>query len=281
MAEFAYKDSNRSIKVDPIDAFSNVGVDHYYCPNPKCQAWLRVVREDGKKHMNPFFRAMPTHPHIEGCDYKAYYDEDSNRGKIQNNNRGLHEEDFEIDRLYEKVIIEESDESGDDVERRRTKEKTDNKRERLISSTGKLARYCLSHEIDDNLGEAQIFDFLIDARTVFEHYRKYIDVENGKKVFLIYIPLYKMRYDKDNARIFLDLKAKYRDELEVGYTFELKFNTIELFWDFRNLAYDYRETKSHVAILSKMGKYYGNDDHYICNIVNSKQYWMRIDNSMV
>ncbi len=157
MAEFAYKDSSRTEKVYPVDAYGLPKVDHYYCPNPKCNAWLRVVREDNKKHLNPFFRALPTHPHIEDCNYKAYYDEDANRGRIQTANSGLHEDDFLIDKLFEKVTSEENTEDGD-IERRATKESSDYKRERLISSTGKLARYCLSHEIDENLGDSKICD---------------------------------------------------------------------------------------------------------------------------
>ena len=43
MSEYAYWDLERTIKVDPITAFGERGkVDHYYCPNKECMAYLRL-----------------------------------------------------------------------------------------------------------------------------------------------------------------------------------------------------------------------------------------------
>ena len=47
MAEFAFRNEERTIKIDPVEALGERGkVDHYYCPNPNCGALLRVVRSD-------------------------------------------------------------------------------------------------------------------------------------------------------------------------------------------------------------------------------------------
>lgn len=280
MAEYVFRDEERTIKVDPVEALGERGKrDHYFCPNPNCNALLRVVRNDDR-HKNPFFRAMPSHPHIESCNYKAYYDADAQKEKIQQTNSGLHDYDFRIETLFERVTSDLGKDIIECTERRGVKEKTDYKRESLIGSTEKLARLCLSYDTGDMLGDSQIIDFLIDSRTAYERYSKYINVENGNKVFLLILPLAKMNYNSEKARINLYLNEQFRDKPGIDYWFEINFTSLDVFRSVLKPLYDFKGTKSEVAILTKMQKNYGEDDHYVCSIFSERQVWVKIDNSM-
>ena len=90
-----------------------------------------------------------------------------------------------------------------------------------------------------------------------------------------------MWYDKPSQRVRLFLKENYLDNTNVAYMFDVRFDSSELFWGFINAAYELRETRSKVAILTKLSKQYDNDDYYMCSVVSDRQLWIRRDNSIV
>lgn len=282
MAEFAYRDIERTIKVDPVEALGERGkVDHYFCPNKDCMAYLRVVSGD-RRRPEPFFRSIPSHPHIKDCNYKSFYDEEAQKNKIQQNNKGLHRYDFSIDTLYEKLVsVPEKDTM--EVPGREIDEETELTRERLISSTRELMRTCNFMEITDKLGESEIRDFLIDSRTVFDRYKYFIkDADSGNKVFLLILPLAGMGYKEELERVYLSLNVSFLNGNSTEYKFEVRFPDKKRYRDFRKTALDLRETRSTVGILTKLGQPYDNNDHYfICEIKTADQLYTAKDYQLV
>lgn len=281
MAEFAYRDIDRTIKVNPLEALGERGkVDHYFCPNKDCMAFLRVVSGD-ERRPDPFFRSIPSHKHIEGCNYKAYYDEEAQREKNRQNNKGLHLNDFSIDTLYERLTDVPEEEDSPDVPGRKVDVDTEETRERLISSTMKLTRTCNSMEITDKLGETEIRDFLIDSRTVFDRYKYFIkDADSGNKVFLLILPLAGMGYKDDSKCVYLDLNVSFLNGATAEYTFEIRFSDVKRYKEFRNTAYTLKETRSTVGILTKLEQPHGNNDYYYaCEIKTQKQIYFVKDYS--
>ena len=283
MSEYAYKDLERNKRIDPFEAFGERGkVDHYYCPNKECMAYLRVVSPD-RRRKNPFFRAIPSHKHIEGCNYKALYNEEAQKEKIQKNNKGLHHYDFSIDTLYERLTAVPEEEESPDVPGRKVDVETEETRERLISSTMKLTRTCNSMDITDKLGETEIRDFLIDSRTVFDRYKYFIkDADSGNKVFLLILPLAGMGYKEELERVYLSLNVSFLNGNSTEYKFEVRFPDKKRYRDFRKAALDLRETRSTVGILTKLGQPYDNNDHYfICEIKTAEQLYIAKDYQLV
>ena len=283
MAEFAYRDIERNIKVAPVEALGERGkVDHYFCPNKDCMAYLRVVCGD-RRRTEPFFRAIPSHKHIEGCNYKAYYDEEAQKEKIQQNNKGLHHYDFSIDKLYEKLTTISEEDDSPEVPGRKVDVETEETRDRLISSTRKLMHLCGSMEITEKLGESEIRDFLIDSRTIADRYKYYIrDAESGDKVFLLVLPLSEMGYKNELRRIYLDLNVALPNGNISEFTFEIRFPDEKSYKEFRKAAFELKETRSTVGILTKLEKPYDNNDYYhVCDIKTPLQLSISKDYTLV
>lgn len=273
MAEFAYRDIERTIKVDPVEALEERGkVDHYYCPNKDCMAYLRVVSGDRRKS-KPFFRAIPSHKHIEDCNYKAYYDEETQKEKIQLNNKGFHHYDFSIDKLYEKLTTMPKEDDLQGVTGRRVDVETEETREGLISSTRKLMRLCCFMKIDERLGGSEIRDFLIDSRTVVDRYKYYIkDASGGDKVFLLILPLSEMGYNNELKRVYLDLNVTLPNDIISEYTFEIRFPEERSYKEFLKAAFELKKTRSVVGILTKLERPYDNNNYYyVCSVKTSLQ----------
>ena len=283
MAEFAYRDAERTIKVDPVETLNERGtVDHYYCPNKDCMAFLRVVLGD-KRRPDPFFRSIPSHKHIEGCNYKAFYDEEAQKEKTKQSNAGLHHYDFSINKLYEKLTTMPEEDDLPKVPGRKVDVETEETRDRLISSTGKLMRRCSSMEINQKLGESEIRDFLIDSRTVYDRYKYFIkDAGSKDKVFLLVLPVSAMTYDNNSMRIYLHLNVSFLKGNTTEYIFEIRFPDEKRYTTFRNEAYNLRGTRSTVGILTKLERPYDNNDHYyVCDIKTSFQWNFSYDYTLV
>ena len=273
MAEFAYRDIDRTVRVNPVEALGERGeVDHYYCPDKKCQAYLRVV-SGAERRPDPFFRSIPSHKHREGCNYKAYYDEEAQKEKIQKNNKGLHHYDFSIDKLYEKLTTIFKETNPSNIQGRNVDVETEETRERLISSTKKLMRLCCFMAINEKLGESEIRDFLIDSRTVVDRYKYFIkDASSGDKIFLLVLPLSEMGYKNELRRVYLHLNVALLNRSISEYTFEIRFSDEKSYKDFRNDAFELKGTRSTVGILTKLEKPYDdNDYYYVSNIVTPLQ----------
>ena len=80
MSTYAYRKPDKSDEVAAEDLYSEPAGKMYYCPDPDCLAWLTPVMRNGIR--NPYFRALPSHPHREGCPFaknaaspKERYDE--------------------------------------------------------------------------------------------------------------------------------------------------------------------------------------------------------------
>ena len=283
MAEFAFRDFERTVRVDPVEALGERGkVDHYYCPDKKCQAYLRVVSGD-ERRPDPFFRSIPSHKHREDCNYKAYYDEEAQKEKIQKNNKGLHHYDFSIDKLYERLTTISEETDSPNIQGRKVDVKTDATRERLISSTKKLMRLCCYMAINEKLGESEIRDFLIDSRTVADRYKYFIkDAGIGDKIFLLVLPLSEMGYKNNLRRVYLHLNVALPNHSISEYTFEIRFSDEKSYKDFRNDAFELKGTRSTVGILTKLEKPYDdNDYYYVSNIEASLQLSIAQDFTLV
>lgn len=108
MAEYALLNRITRERISPEEALDerSQGVFRdYYCPNPECNAILAPVKSDDSKHPNPFFRALKSKSHIEGCNFKAYYDEDAAQSAAKQRNSGLLESGFSIEVLLEKMKV--------------------------------------------------------------------------------------------------------------------------------------------------------------------------------
>ena len=283
MAEFAYRDIERNIKVDPVEALAERGkVDHYYCPNKDCMAYLRVVCGD-RRRPEPFFRAIPSHKHKEGCNYKAYYNEEAQKEKTQQNNKGFHKYDFSIDKLYEKLTTMPEEDESPEVPGRKVDVETEETRDWLISSTRKLMRLCSFMDITEKLGESEIRDFLIDSRTIADRYKYYIrDADSGNKVFLLVLPLSDMGYKNELRRIYLDMNVSLPNGFISEFTFEIRFPDEKSYKEFRKTAFELKETRSTVGILTKLEKPYDNNDYYyVCDIKTSLQLSVSKDYALI
>lgn len=80
MSTYAYRKPDKSDEIAAKDLYGEPTGKTYYCPDPDCSAQLTSVMRHGIKA--PYFRALPSHPHREGCPFskntaspKERYDE--------------------------------------------------------------------------------------------------------------------------------------------------------------------------------------------------------------
>ena len=80
MSTYAYRKPDKSDEITAKDLYDEPTGKTYYCPDPDCSAQLTSVMRHGIKA--PYFRALPSHPHREGCPFskstaspKERYDE--------------------------------------------------------------------------------------------------------------------------------------------------------------------------------------------------------------
>lgn len=80
MSTYAYRKPDKSDEISAEDLYGEPSGQTYYCPDPGCSAQLTSVMRHGIKA--PYFRALPSHPHREGCPFskntaspKERYDE--------------------------------------------------------------------------------------------------------------------------------------------------------------------------------------------------------------
>lgn len=274
MAEFAYKDSSRIKKIYPDDALAERKLNpnvQYFCPNPDCNAKLIPKRGSASRNQNSFFCALKTKKHIEDCNYKAYYDEESALEAAKIRNAGLYESDFSIEVLLEKMYSYTSTETKESTPKdsTNTEDLEDDKasKEIILSNTTKLYRYCKFHEITDILGDKELRKIVIDSRTIFDTYKHFI----FEGVYLIELPIFKMAFIAETQTLRFRIKKRYIGDLDVDYFFHLRFTSNDLFWEKYKELKEYKNTRSTLVIISKVTKDFGNDKNYYCEIRNTAQ----------
>lgn len=280
MAEYAYTDKLRTKTITPEEALleRSQGVFRdYYCPNPNCDAILAPVKGDENKHPNPFFRARKTKKHVEGCDYKAYYDEEAANEAARTRNAGLFESDFSIEALLSRILSYVPPESTSDSQRgvsRSIEEDEKVIREKIISSTAKLYKYCKFRSISETLGERQIKEFVIDDETICDTYRYFIK----EGTYMLNVPVLGMYYIPDKKIIGLKYTKDFLCGLSVDYRFTLHFTSEEFFRDETSLLMKFRQTRSNLVFVSTVTKNFGDDKNYHCTIENPAQlYFVQSD----
>lgn len=69
MAMYAFKDAARKVKLFARDAYKEDKGARFYCPNPSCDAHMRICNVDGVS--KSYFSASKTHGHIDLCTFRA------------------------------------------------------------------------------------------------------------------------------------------------------------------------------------------------------------------
>lgn len=284
MAEYALLNRITRDRISPeeaLDERSHGVFRDYYCPNPECNAVLAPVKSDDNKHPNPFFRALRTKSHIEGCNFKAYYDEDAALNAARQRNSGLMESDFSIEVLLEKMKAyippEPTDSTSPASPRRSIQDEEKTAKEKILSNTTKLFHYCGQHDITDKLGEKAIKEILIDDRTLFDTYRHYIK----EGVYLLDLPLFLANYDPKTGKLYLKIRKQFLGNISINYLFALQFPSYESLMKTVNEVFDYRETRSRLIVLASITKNYGDDSRYFCEIFNDAQLYFKKSEELI
>lgn len=88
MSFWAYKDISHINSISAEEAKTEDKSINYFCPNPNCPAIMHISHCDGISKAR--FRALPSHPHIESCEYhRGGYQEDQFEEKSFNFNNAL------------------------------------------------------------------------------------------------------------------------------------------------------------------------------------------------
>lgn len=219
MSSYACKDSDRKefVYASELKEINITKDKTYYCPNKDCNASLTLRSRNGLK--NPYFAALPTHPHVAGCYVKA----------IGNNNDIQIDKNFSIDDFYESVINNSQRQEhnhGEPSHEPRPEPIQDdtNRNDMGLNTVSKLFYFCEQHELNFQINdEIKVNDIICDSRN--NHlFTKFI---KGKKIFLCNFSNKTEPNDKYNHHTYF-FNYPTGEDADNKYTLIIKVTSSEL-----------------------------------------------------
>ena len=250
--------------------------EDYYCPNPNCDA--RLIPVSGDEHRKPFFRARKDAKHSMVCDFKSY-ERDTDVIPLKNPKfTGLYPDDFSIDTFYQYMMEDKAPKNTESAGKSfgpldRIEKIEENKAQKNqfqpIKNLKKLYEYCISHDINDNLGSQAIKNLILDERTIKDTYKKFIP--NGK-IMILNLPICSFSYNKDNPNFQFSLAVDISENKRKEYRFKIDVLNSQYFWDLEDRIYKQKNnTKARFILVAKINKHISKNQLYTCSLEKPEQ----------